>query len=130
MWSPWDAEGTDLSLQPISSSLLSVYQVYFQPGLQILIERKPELEMCQVGSGDTTLQQLHKKRLPRVEDLCLTKQKGFFSHMAVCRFVFFFLGLSFPVCKNQEMPAYQKGMVKVDIQHLSTNCLEFSEQCS
>lgn len=82
------------------------------------------------GQWGTMLQQVHTKRLPRVEDLCLTKQKGFFSHMVVYRFVFFFLGLSFPVCKNQEMPAYQKGMVKVDIQHLSTNCLEFSEQCS
>lgn len=69
------------------------------------------------------LQQVHKKRLPRVEDLCLTKQKGFFSHMVVCRVFFFFLGLSFPVFKNQEMPAYQKGMVKVDIQHLSTRVL-------
>lgn len=115
--SPWDAEGTVLSLQPISRSLLPVYQVYFQPGIQIHIKRKPELEMCYVGSGDTMLQQVHRKRLPHVgRDLCLTKQKGFVSHMAVSRFCFvFFLGLSFPVCKNKEMPAYQKGMVKEDI---------------
>lgn len=43
------------------------------------------------------LQQVHKKRLPRVGDLCLTKQKGFFSHMVVCRvFCFFFSGSQFP----------------------------------
>lgn len=42
--------------------------------------------------------------LPYVgKDPCLIKQKGFVEHMVVGK-LFLFLGLSFPVCKNKEMP--------------------------
>lgn len=82
----------------------SVYQVHFQPGIQLDIKRETragDVLGRQRGRHATASSQV---LLPRVGGgLCLTKQKGL--SVTWLWAVFLPLSLSFPVCKNKAMPS-------------------------
>lgn len=70
-----------------------------------------------LGSGGATLQQAHN-RLPRVgRDLCLSKQKGFVSHMVVGKF-FPWASVS---ARTRKCHPSQQGTVKVDVPTVSNS---------